>query len=330
MATDLKSVSILMPAAFHPQARERIIDTFDAVLFDTADPASIPADKRERIAGMAAMLAPQHVPLIDALPKLEIIANFGVGYHPEPSLHAIGKGVCVTHTPDVLNEEVADTTIGLLLNALRRFDRASAWLREGRWVTEGNFPLTPLTLQGRTVGIYGLGRIGKAVARRIEAFGLPVHYHNRRPADDVAYPFHDTLQGLAEAVDTLICVVPGTPETRHAIDADILKALGPDGVLVNIGRGTTVDEAALIAALENGVIAAAGLDVFEDEPNVPEALIALENAFLMPHVGSASVATRAAMGDLVVDNLVAWFSSGEAITPVPEARDKGLAKRRGG
>ncbi|MCI5074768.1 2-hydroxyacid dehydrogenase [Oricola sp.] len=320
MPQDLKSVSVLMPANFYPRAYERIVDTFDAVLMDTPDPALIPADKRERITGMAALLGPQHVPIIDALPALQIISNFGVGYHPVPSLHAIEKGICVTHTPDVLNEEVADTALAVLLNTLRRFDRAGAWVRDGRWAKDGNFPVPLLSLRGRTVGIFGLGRIGKAVARRIEGFGLPVHYHNRKPAQDVAYPWHASLKELATAVDTLICVVPGTEETRHAVNAEVLEALGPNGVLVNIGRGTVVDEQALIAALQSGTIAAAGLDVFENEPNVPAELIAMENTFLTPHIGSASVPTRAAMGDLVADNLVAWFEKGEAVTPVPEAR----------
>ncbi len=326
MSVNLKSVSVLLPARFYPRAAERILDTFDAVLLESPDPALIPADKRDRIVGMAALLGPEHVAIIDALPALEIVSNFGVGYHPVPSLHAIGKGIVVTHTPDVLNEEVADTAIGVLLNTLRRFDRAGNWVREGRWARDGNFPVPPLSLRGRTVGIYGLGRIGKAVARRIEGFGLPVHYHNRKRADDVAYPYHDTLAGLAKAVDTLICVVPGTPETKHTVNAEVLAALGANGVLVNIGRGTVVDEKALIAALAAGTIAAAGLDVFEDEPNVPAELIAMENTFLTPHIGSASVPTRALMGDLVADNLVSWFTKGETVTAVPEARH--LAKRK--
>lgn len=328
MTKNLKSVSVAMPARFNWRAGERIRDEFDAVLFDSPDPASIPAERRSEIRALAAWLSPAYIPLIDALPNLEIIANFGVGYDSESTLHAIGKNIPVTHTPHVLDEEVADTTLALLLNTVREFWSAEEWLRLGKWESEGNFPLTPLTLRERTVGIYGLGRIGRAVAKRVEAFGLPVHYHNRRPVDGVDYPYHATLGDLAAAVDTLICVVPGTPETRHTIDADVLKALGPTGVLVNIGRGTVVDEKALIAALQDRVIAAAGLDVFEDEPHVPAELIAMRNVCLMPHVGSASRHTRAAMGDLVADNLVSWFSKGETITAVPEAKAKGLAKRK--
>ena len=187
-----------------------------------------------------------------------------------------------------------------------------------RWVREGAYPFSRGSLRGRTVGIFGMGRIGRAIAQRLAAFGLPIAYHNRRPVDDVPYAYHDTLLGLASAVDTLICVAPGGEETSKAINEAVLKALGSNGVFVNIGRGSTVDEAALIRALEDGTIFAAGLDVFEDEPNVPEALLAVENASLLPHVGSASVATRQGMADLVADNLVSWFVKGQPITPVPE------------
>lgn len=328
MKSDLKSISVLMPAGFYERAAERILETFDAVVIDEMDPTLIPKEKRGSIIGMAALLGPQHVPVIDALPALEIVSNFGVGYHPVPSLHAIDKGICVTHTPDVLNEEVADTALGVLLNTVRRFDRASDWLKSGQWEERGSFAPSPLALRGRTAGIYGLGRIGKTIARRLEAFGLPIHYHNRKPDPDVGYVYHDTLEGLAGAVDTLVCVVPGTPETRHTVNSTVLKALGPDGVLINIGRGTVVDEKALIAALQDGTIAAAGLDVFENEPHVPAELIGMENTFLTPHIGSGSAHTRAAMGDLVADNLVSWFSKGEAVTPVPEANAIGLGKRK--
>ena len=277
------------------------------------------------VRGMAAWLNPSWIPLIDALPNLEIIANFGVGYDPVSTLHAIDKGIVVTHTPSVLDEEVADTAMALLLNATREFHQAEKWLRDGRWQNEGDYRLTPLTLRDRTVGIYGLGRIGKAIARRIEAFGLPVHYHNRNRDESVAYPWHASLRDLAETVDTLISVVPGTPQTSRTVDALVLEALGQNGVFVNIGRGSVVDEPALIAALRNGTIAAAGLDVFEDEPRVPAELIAMDNVCLLPHVGSASAHTRALMGDLVADNLVSWFDKGQAVTPVPEAR--ALARR---
>lgn len=327
---DTKPVSVLMPARFNERASERIRAAFDVVTFDAPDPALIPPERLPEIRAIAASLDPAYIPLIDALPALEVIANFGVGYDPASTAHAVAKGIAVTHTPGVLDEEVADTALALLLNTVRELYFAEQWLREGKWESEGGYRHTPLTLRGRTVGIYGLGRIGKAVARRIEAFGLPVRYHSRNRVADVPYPWHETLADLAAAVDTLVCIVPDTPQTRHTIDADILAALGPNGVLINIGRGTTVDEPALIAALKNGTIAAAGLDVFEDEPRVPAELIAMRNVCLLPHVGSASRHTRAAMGDLVADNLVSWFDKGETITAVPEAKAKGLEKRKAG
>lgn len=328
MSADLKSIAILMPARFNGHAAARIKAEFDAVTIDNPDPALIPPEKLAGIRGIATGLGPSWIPVIDALPSLEIAANFGVGYDPKSSLHAIEKGICVTHTPTVLDEEVADTALALLLNAVREFWFAEQWLRDGNWEKQGDYPLTSLSLRDRKVGIYGLGRIGKAIARRVEAFGMQISYHNRSRAGDVDYPYHETLEGLASAVDTLICVVPGTPETRHTVDATILRALGPTGVLVNIGRGSVVDEPALIAALRDGVIAAAGLDVFENEPHVPAELAAMKNVCLLPHVGSASQHTRRLMADLVVDNLVSWFSKGEALTAVPEARSANLSKRK--
>ena len=224
----------------------------------------------------------------------------------------------VTNTPDVLSDEVADTAVGLLLNTVREFPKAETYLRAGRWATEGAYPLTSLTLRGRTIGIFGLGRIGLAIAKRLEAFGLPIHYHTRTRRDDVDYPWHDNLAGLAKAVDTLIVVVPGGAATEKAVNAEVLDALGTQGVLISIGRGSTIDEDALITALADRRIAAAGLDVFANEPNVPQALMDLPNACLLPHVASASVSTRNAMADLVVDNLGAWLDGKPAITPVPE------------
>jgi lactate dehydrogenase-like 2-hydroxyacid dehydrogenase len=256
--------------------------------------------------------------MIDALPDLEIIASFGVGYDSVDANHAAKRGVMVTNTPDVLTEEVADTAIGLLINTVRELYAAEKWLRDGDWVKNGNYRLSRLTLRGRSVGVFGMGRIGRAVARRLEAFGLPIAYHNRRKVEDLPYEYHATLKGLAEAVDTLICIAPGGAATEKAINGEVLSALGSNGVLVNIGRGSAVDETALAAALKSGTIAAAGLDVFAEEPNVPQALLDAPNASLLPHVGSASEHTRRAMADLCVDNLVSWFAERRPLTPVPE------------
>lgn len=315
---------ILVPGRISNRVRERLPQEFEPVFLASGDPGLVTAEMAETVAGIAAQ-GPVSSALMDALPKLEIIANFGVGYDWIDTPHAAGSGIMVTHTPDVLNEEVADTAIALLLNTVRQLPQAEQWLRDGRWRRDGAFALSPLTLRGRSVGIYGLGRIGAAIARRLEGFGVEISYHTRSRRTGVSYNYYPTLLALAAAVDTIIVIVPGSVETRHAINADVLKALGPQGVLINVGRGSTVDEAALADALHGKVIAGAGLDVFEDEPNVPDALLSLPNVCLLPHVASASQATRDAMSDLVVDNLIAWFSKGEALTPVPETRF-----RRGG
>lgn len=318
---DLQSVTILVPGKLHHRSVQRIDENFNLVSIDAFDLSSLDVDLAAKVRGVAvspslggAFVGPE---FIDALPNLEIIANFGVGYDGVDAVYAGNKGVMVSNTPDVLTEEVADTTIGLLLNTVRELARAEVYLRQGRWVSEGAYPLTG-SLRGRKVGIFGMGRIGQAIARRLEAFGLSVAYHNRRKADELPYAYYPTLERLAADVDILISVVPGTKETEKAVNAQILRALGADGVFINIGRGSTVDEAALAEALKNRVIRAAGLDVFANEPNVPQELVELPNATLLPHVGSASIYTRDAMADLVVDNLIGWFSTGRALTPVPE------------
>jgi len=295
----------------------RIGKEFDLVALPSADPGLVTQELAGRVRGVAAMTT-IGAAFIDALPRLEIIANFGVGYDAVDAKHAGSTGVMVTNTPDVLTEEVADTALGLLLNTVRELPKAEAWLRAGKWVSKGDYPLTRATLRGRRVGIFGMGRIGLAIARRIEAFGLPVSYYNRRTVEGVAYTWYPSLLGLAGAVDTLISVAPGGASTDKAVNRQVLEALGPNGVFVNIGRGSTVDEEALAQALADGTILAAGLDVFRNEPNVPASLLSLENASLLPHVGSASVQTRTAMADLVVDNLAAWFSSGKPLTAVAE------------
>ncbi|MFI5012083.1 MAG: 2-hydroxyacid dehydrogenase [Hyphomicrobiales bacterium] len=271
-----------------------------------------------KIRGVAA--GASHEPLDDAFfdryPKLEILASCGVGYDHIDAKAAARRGIVVTNTPDVLTEEVADTAMGLLISTVRQLPQADAYVRAGKWVAKP-FPFTD-TLRGKNLGIVGLGRIGKAIARRAEAFGLAIAYHSRSPQPGVPYPYYPTLQGMAEAVDILMVITPGGAATKHLIDAKILEALGGKGVLINISRGSVVDEKALIAALKAGKIASAGLDVFEHEPHVPAELIAMRNVVLFPHVGSASVHTRNAMGNLTVDNLKNWFSGKGPLTPVPE------------
>jgi len=254
-------------------------------------------------------------------PGLEIISSFGVGYDHIDGKAAARLGIIVTNTPGVLDDEVADTALGLLLMTVRQLPQAERYLRAGKW-TQGAYPLTP-SLRGRTVGIVGLGRIGKAIAKRVAAFGLDVVYHGRNPQPDVAYRYYPSLVDMTKAADVLVIVAPGGPSTRHIVNAQVLEALGPDGVLINIARGSLVDEAALIEALKAGKILAAGLDVYENEPNVPRELIALPNAVLLPHVGSASVKTRQAMAECVVDNLFAWADGKPPLTPVPETPWRG-------
>jgi lactate dehydrogenase-like 2-hydroxyacid dehydrogenase len=254
--------------------------------------------------------------LIERLPALEIIANVGVGYDSIDLPAAIRRDIVVTNTPDVLDDEVADFTVGLLLATVRRLPQADRYLRGGRWL-EAHFPLGP-TLRDRTVGLIGMGRIGRRIAKRVAAFDVPVVYHSRRPRADVPYRYYPDLVTMAGDVDTLIAIVPGGKETRHLVDARVLEALGPRGVFINVARGSVVDQDALVRALQQGTILAAGLDVFADEPRVPPALVELDNAVLIPHCGSATHYTRARMGWLVVTNLVSWFQGRGPLTPVPE------------
>jgi len=254
-------------------------------------------------------------------PRLEIVSSFGVGYDHVDAKWAGAHGVLVTNTPDVLNEEVADTALGLLLCTVREFPQAERYLRAGKW-GHGPYPLTPATLRDRTVGIVGMGRIGQAIARRLDAFRVPVVYHARRPNAGIAYKHYPGLIDMARDADVLVVIVPGGAETRNLIGAEVLEALGPNGILINVARGSAVDEPALIAALREKKIFAAGLDVFVNEPTVPAELMEMENVVLFPHLGSASVYTRAAMDQLVVDNLVSWASGKGPLTPVPETPSK--------
>jgi lactate dehydrogenase-like 2-hydroxyacid dehydrogenase len=248
-----------------------------------------------------------------------------VGYDHIDAKWAAARGIVVTNTPDVLTEEVADTALGLLLCTVRELPQAERYLRAGKWLEE-DYPLTRATLRDRTVGIIGLGRIGKAIARRLDAFGVPVVYHGRNPQPGVPYRFYANLVEMARDADVLMVVTPGGPATKNLIDAKVLAALGSDGILINMSRGSVVDEPALIAALQTGKILSAGLDVFANEPRVPRELIEMENVVLFPHVGSASVYTRDAMGQLVVDNLLSWAAGTGPLTPVPESQGVGGRK----
>jgi lactate dehydrogenase-like 2-hydroxyacid dehydrogenase len=250
-------------------------------------------------------------------PKLQILSSFGVGYDHIDVKWAAAHGVIITNTPNVLTEEVADTALGLLLCTVREFPQAERFLRAGKWAAKG-YPLSKATLRNRTAGIVGMGAIGQAIARRLDAFGVPVVYHSRQPRRELAYRHYTDLIEMARAVEILLVIVPGGPATRNMIDAKVLDALGPDGILINMARGSVVDEPALIKALKEKRILSAGLDVYVKEPEVPKKLIEMDNVVLFPHLGSASVHTREQMDQLVVDNIVAWAAGKPPLTPVAE------------
>jgi lactate dehydrogenase-like 2-hydroxyacid dehydrogenase len=270
-----------------------------------------------RAMAVSAPVEPIDNALLAHLPNLQIIASFGVGYDHIDANAAARRGIVVTNTPDVLTEEVADTAIGLLLCTVRELPQAERYLRAGKWPA-GNYPLSRATLRNRTVGLVGMGRIGVAIARRLEAFGVPLVYHTRRARPELAYRHYPNLLDMARDVDTLVVIVPGGAETKNMVDGPVLEALGPNGILINVARGSVIDEAALISALRERKIMAAGLDVFVNEPQVPEELLAMENVVLLPHLGSASVFTREKMDQLLVDNILAWAARKAPLTPVPE------------
>lgn len=255
--------------------------------------------------------------LMDQLPALEIVSIMGVGYDGVDVPAALERRVPVTHTPGVLNDEVADLAIGLMLSVARRIPQADQYVRAGRWAKDGAMPLTR-KVSGARLGIVGLGRIGQAIASRAEAFGMSIAYTARNAKPGLSYGFYPSAQALAAQVDFLIVITPGGDGTRHLINADVLQALGPEGYLINVARGSVVDEMALIDALQKGMIAGAALDVFEKEPHVPEALWSMDNVVLTPHIASATLQTRRAMADLAAANLKAHFAGQPLLSPVPE------------
>ncbi len=256
--------------------------------------------------------------LMAQLPALELVSIMGVGYDGVDVAAAKAQQVMVTHTPNVLNDDVADLAIGLMLSASRQLPAADRYVRAGLWPA-GAMPLAR-KMSGARLGIVGMGRIGQAIAQRALAFNMTVAYTARSGKPELPFAFVPSLLALAEASDFLVLITPGGAATRRLIDAPVLKALGPKGFLVNVARGSVVDELALIEALENGTIAGAGLDVFEDEPRVPDRLLALQKVVLTPHIGSATAATRQAMADLAFNNLAAHFAGQPVLTPVPECQ----------
>lgn len=255
--------------------------------------------------------------LLDKLPNLQIVSSYGVGYDGVDVSAATARSIPVCHTPNVLNEEVATTALMLYLACWRNLEAEMSNARTGNWATNGSLPL-PRSADNRTIGILGLGRIGKAIGAKLAPFDPTILYFGRNK-QDVPFQYFDDLTAMAQACDTLICIAPGDASTHHLINRDVMDAIGPDGYLINVGRGSTVDETALIAALMAGSLGGAGLDVFESEPHIPDALRAMPNVVLTPHIGSATQETRRAMGDLAIDNLIAKKDGRELISPIPES-----------
>lgn len=311
----LKQCNVLIKGKFlPPQLIENIEKTFTAFrLWEAEDEAAFLAEQGADIdmlvtSGNAVMGAP--AALIAALPNLKAICSNGVGYDSIDTEAARSRGIVVTNTPEVLNDCVADLGMALLLDVARRISEADRFTRAGHW-SQGRFPLSS-KIGGKVCGIVGLGNIGQAVARRAQAFDMAIHYYNPRSRPDVPYTRHESLVALAQQADFLVLTLPGGAATRHIINAEVLQALGPQGYLINIARGSVVDQQALVDALETGQIAGAGLDVFEQEPQVPDVLRQRDNVVITPHIASSTRETMAAMADLVFDNMLA-FARGESV-----------------
>ncbi len=319
MADQQTKPDILVYGPPKPVVISGLSDAFTLHKFENhRDLSRLSAAAAEKICGVAVTeLLPVDATMLSRLPKVEIIAAFGVGYDHIDVAAAKQHNAVVTHTPDVLTEETADAAIGLFVATVREFVKADRYLRSGLWANQP-YPLTPASTRDRTVGLVGMGRIGKAIARRLDAMRIPVVYHARRPAEGVTYRHYPKLLDMVKAVDTLIVMAPGGASTAKMVNAEVLGALGPNGVVINMSRGSVIDEQALVEALKKGTILAVGLDVYAKEPFVPDELKAMQNVVLLPHIGSASVLTRHAMDQLVVDNLKAWFDGKLPPTPVPE------------
>jgi len=312
----MKDVNILSVGPFYPPSFESMERDFSVhKLWQAKDRAALIAEVAGRVRGIQTTGGHgADAKLMAALPRLEIISCFGVGVDAVDLDAAKKRGVIVTNTPDVLNDCVADLAMGLTVATLRRIILGDRFVRAGSWL-KGGLPLAQ-KVGGKTMGILGYGRIGKAIAKRAEAFGMRIVYHGRKPQADVTHKYYAKLVDMARDCDVLMVICPGGAATHHIVNAEVLKALGPEGTLINVARGSVVDEQALVKALTDGSLGAAGLDVFESEPKVPEALLGMDQVVLQPHVGSATHETRKAMGDLTVDNLRAHFSGRPVLTPV--------------
>lgn len=310
-------IDLLQVAQLPPFVVERLEKEFTLHDFvNPADPEKLLDEVGPRIRGILAggMKGP-NANLINRLENLEIIASMSVGFDATDVAAAQARGVIVTHTPEVLTGDVADLAMTFILMAPRRISESERFLRQGKWL-QGRIDLGT-TVRGKRLGILGLGRIGRAVARRAEVFGLHIAYHDIKPMGDLAYRSYPTLLDLAAASDILLVACEGGQATRGLVDGAVLDALGSEGFLINAARGTIIDQGAMVAALRDGRIAGAALDVFNGEPEVPAELLAMENVILTPHIASSTTETRRAMGDLVYDNLRAHFDGKPVLTPVP-------------
>jgi hydroxypyruvate reductase len=307
---------ILVTGPMYPPTLAKLDETYTThKLFQSKDRDALVASLADRITAVASSNSGGiDGATIAKLPKLKVISHFGVGYDTVDVAAAKARGVTVTNTPDVLTEEVADLAMGLLYAAVRRIPQGDRYVREGKWL-KGAMALTE-SLQGKTLGIVGMGRIGQAIARRAAASNMKIAYQGPRRKADLPYAYHADPVALAKATGMLMVACPGGEATRGLVSRAVIDALGLKGFIVNIARGSVVDEPALLEALQQGRIAGAGLDVFADEPRVPEAFIALDNVVLQPHVASATHQTRTAMGQLVIDNLAAHFAGKPLLTPV--------------
>ncbi|MBV1790688.1 2-hydroxyacid dehydrogenase [Marinobacterium sp. D7] len=315
----MKDIDLLVVWPNRPEQMKLLDETYRLHRYDLASP-----DEKEM---MLKELAPRirgvvtthgggfERSLLERLPNLEIVASSSVGLDTLCVDACRARGIAVTNTPDVLTDDVADMAMLLILATLRRLLPGVAWIKNGAWLEKGMMPLNT-SLKGKTLGIVGLGRIGRAIAQRAEVFGMKVCYCGRRRQGGVAYPYYDDLVTLARDVDILAPVVPGGADTEGLIGREVLSALGPNGYIINISRGSVVDEVALVELLKTGGLAGAGLDVFADEPHVPPELLEMDNVVLQPHCASGTVETRGAMAQLVVDNLAAHFAGRPLLTPV--------------
>lgn len=303
---------VLQYGRLMPSLEKQLAEAFDLHrLVDEADPQAFLARRGAEFAGLATQ-GFADAALIAQLPKLKVISSIGVGVDKIDLKAAAERGIPVGNTPDVLNDCVADLAIGLMIDVARGIGASERYLRAGSW-PKGAYPLQR-KMSHKKLGILGLGRIGHAIAKRALAFDMEIRYHNRRPVADTSIAHEPSLVELARWCDFLVVIVPGGAATQHLINEAVLEALGPEGFLVNVARGSVVDEPALVRALQNKRIGGAALDVFEHEPQVPAELMALDNVVLVPHIGSATVETRAAMAQRVFDNLQSYFSSGKLVS----------------